>query len=214
MKQTSINSFFHAVGKKSSTKPTTSSQEKIQRPGESSSKIKSNVSKSTSTASACSYSGSNTNIRRSKTNNGNSDKKKSTCSSKDEHSNIPSPATRESCDKRRKVAPNKQNKKVKSRSNNTPKFTSSLSNAKKSRVRKQVEYYFSDENLKSDDFYRDKILHSSKKNGWVDISFILTAPRIVSMDVDIDDILESLKSSVSVETLDEREDQGNADKYT
>jgi hypothetical protein len=70
------------------------------------------------------------------------------------------------------------------------------------RLRKQIEYYLSDANLRQDSFYRDKIMRSSFKNGWFDMKYILTAPRIKAMSVtDPKEIVTALKSSATLETM-------------
>lgn len=60
-------------------------------------------------------------------------------------------------------------------------------------VRKQVEYYLSDENLKYDKFFSDKI--AADKEGWLDISLILSCNKMKSMRATKDDVVASLKDS-------------------
>ncbi|CAE7315950.1 La, partial [Symbiodinium necroappetens] len=60
-------------------------------------------------------------------------------------------------------------------------------------VRKQVEYYLSDENLKYDKFFHDKI--SANADGWLDMSFILSCNKMKSMRAGKDDVIAALKES-------------------
>ncbi|CAB9527113.1 Protein of unknown function (DUF3223) [Seminavis robusta] len=73
----------------------------------------------------------------------------------------------------------------------------------------QVEYYLSNANLKKDKFYRSKIISSPHGNGWIDIKYILSAPRIQSMNVTTArQVVEALKSSEEVETMEDAEEEG------
>ncbi|CAE7577581.1 La [Symbiodinium natans] len=60
-------------------------------------------------------------------------------------------------------------------------------------VRKQVEYYLSDENLKYDKFFHDKI--SGNADGWLDMSFILSCNKMKSMRAGKEDVVAALKES-------------------
>eukprot|EP00442_Polarella_glacialis_P018876 CAMPEP_0115121012 /NCGR_PEP_ID=MMETSP0227-20121206/46015_1 /TAXON_ID=89957 /ORGANISM="Polarella glacialis, Strain CCMP 1383" /LENGTH=449 /DNA_ID=CAMNT_0002522755 /DNA_START=86 /DNA_END=1435 /DNA_ORIENTATION=+ len=60
-------------------------------------------------------------------------------------------------------------------------------------VRKQVEYYLSDENLKYDKFFSEKI--ASDKEGWLDITLILSCNKMKLIRATKDDIVASLKDS-------------------
>ncbi|CAE7385880.1 La [Symbiodinium pilosum] len=60
-------------------------------------------------------------------------------------------------------------------------------------VRKQVEYYLSDENLKYDKFFHDKI--SANAEGWLDMSFILSCNKMKAMRAGKDDVVAALKES-------------------
>ena len=44
-------------------------------------------------------------------------------------------------------------------------------------IKKQVEYYLGDENLATDEYFRDT-LTTPNKEGWMDIGYMLTCPRI------------------------------------
>jgi len=60
-------------------------------------------------------------------------------------------------------------------------------------VRKQVEYYLSDDNLKYDKFFHDKI--SANAEGWLEISLILSCNKMKAMRATRDDVLNALKDS-------------------
>ncbi|CAJ1348401.1 unnamed protein product [Effrenium voratum] len=60
-------------------------------------------------------------------------------------------------------------------------------------VRKQVEYYLSDENLKYDKFFHEKI--SENKEGWLDMTLILSCNKMKSMRATKEDVVASLKES-------------------
>lgn len=88
-----------------------------------------------------------------------------------------------------------------------------LSSHKSAKICKQIEYYLSDENLKHDDFYRNKILSSEKGDGWMSIKYIMTAKRIESMDCSVEEILEALERSFQLETLVEKDDECTEEDY-
>eukprot|EP00929_Paragymnodinium_shiwhaense_P096422 TRINITY_DN5800_c0_g1_i1.p1 TRINITY_DN5800_c0_g1~~TRINITY_DN5800_c0_g1_i1.p1 ORF type:complete len:424 (-),score=201.45 TRINITY_DN5800_c0_g1_i1:251-1444(-) len=60
-------------------------------------------------------------------------------------------------------------------------------------VRKQVEYYLSDENLRYDKFFHEKI--SADKDGWLELNLVLTCNKMKSMNATKDDVLAALKES-------------------
>lgn len=62
-------------------------------------------------------------------------------------------------------------------------------------IMKQIEYYFSDENLQSDHY----LLSLMDSHGWVPISIIAGFKRVKSMSTDIQFILDSLQASSTVE---------------
>ncbi|KAF3524837.1 hypothetical protein F2Q69_00051691, partial [Brassica cretica] len=64
-----------------------------------------------------------------------------------------------------------------------------------SRIVSQIEYYFSDENLVSDDYLKSLM----DNQGWVDVFFIAEFRRIKALTDDIDLILRSMGSSTTVE---------------
>ena len=66
-------------------------------------------------------------------------------------------------------------------------------------IKKQIEYYLSDKNLASDTFYRSKIT-TYNSDGWFKLSHIMTAPKIQSLSVSIEDVVTAVSSSVLVET--------------
>jgi len=60
-------------------------------------------------------------------------------------------------------------------------------------VKKQVEYYLSDENLKYDKFFHEKIL--GDKEGWLDMQLVLTCNKMKMMRATKDDVISALKES-------------------
>jgi len=60
-------------------------------------------------------------------------------------------------------------------------------------VRKQVEYYLSDDNLKHDKFFHEKI--SGNTEGWLEIALILSCNKMKAMRATKDDVLASLFDS-------------------
>lgn len=62
-------------------------------------------------------------------------------------------------------------------------------------VKKQIEYYFSTENLEKDIFLRKRM----DKQGWIPIVLIAGFPRVKSLTSDMSIIFESLKDSEEVE---------------
>eukprot|EP00928_Gymnodinium_smaydae_P046665 TRINITY_DN310_c0_g1_i10.p1 TRINITY_DN310_c0_g1~~TRINITY_DN310_c0_g1_i10.p1 ORF type:complete len:421 (+),score=107.40 TRINITY_DN310_c0_g1_i10:73-1263(+) len=60
-------------------------------------------------------------------------------------------------------------------------------------LRKQVEYYLSDENLKHDKFFHEKI--SSDPEGWLEVSLIITCNKMKAMNATKEDVLAALKES-------------------
>jgi len=60
-------------------------------------------------------------------------------------------------------------------------------------VRKQVEYYLSDDNLRTDKFFSEKI--RSTEEGWLDMSLILSCNKMKAMRATLDDVVAALKDS-------------------
>jgi len=60
-------------------------------------------------------------------------------------------------------------------------------------VRKQVEYYMSDENLKGDQFFHEKI--SGNGEGWLALSLILSCNKMKAMKATLEDVVKSLDGS-------------------
>ena len=60
-------------------------------------------------------------------------------------------------------------------------------------VRKQVEYYMSDENLKYDKFFHEKI--AGEKDGWLDLTLILQCNKMKTMRATKEDVVAALKHS-------------------
>ena len=74
-----------------------------------------------------------------------------------------------------------------------PKSKTKLSPEKESKIKEQVEYYLSDENLSKDSFFHDKV--SSDPNGFVNLDFILKCNKIKSEGWTKSEIQKSLKNS-------------------
>jgi hypothetical protein len=64
-------------------------------------------------------------------------------------------------------------------------------------IKKQIEYYFSDQNLKGDKFFHEKI--SADPDGWLAMNLIQSCNKIKVMGVPDDVLLDALKDS-SLET--------------
>ncbi|KAL3505424.1 hypothetical protein ACH5RR_035265 [Cinchona calisaya] len=64
---------------------------------------------------------------------------------------------------------------------------------------KQIEYYFSDDNLVKDDYLRSNM----DDEGWVPIDLIASFPRVQQLTTDIPLILDSLRASVVVEVKEQ-----------
>merc|ERR1719378_1246617 len=60
-------------------------------------------------------------------------------------------------------------------------------------LRKQVEYYLCDDNLRHDRFFHEKI--TADAEGWLDLSFVLSCKKIKAMGATKEQICDSLKSS-------------------
>eukprot|EP00401_Gymnodinium_catenatum_P027285 CAMPEP_0117501004 /NCGR_PEP_ID=MMETSP0784-20121206/23071_1 /TAXON_ID=39447 /ORGANISM="" /LENGTH=469 /DNA_ID=CAMNT_0005296237 /DNA_START=70 /DNA_END=1479 /DNA_ORIENTATION=- len=60
-------------------------------------------------------------------------------------------------------------------------------------VRKQVEYYLSDENLRYDKFFHEKI--SSDSEGWLEMSLVLSCNKMKLMKATKEDVVGALKES-------------------
>lgn len=65
-------------------------------------------------------------------------------------------------------------------------------------IKTQVEYYLSDDNLKKDAFFYNKITEDSE--GWLDLEFILNCNKIKSLGIDKTKIVEAIKDSTLVES--------------
>ncbi|XP_038900553.1 la-related protein 1A [Benincasa hispida] len=72
--------------------------------------------------------------------------------------------------------------------------------ALRANIIKQIEYYFSNENLKNDHY----LISLMDDHGWVPISAIAEFKRVKKMSTDISFILDSLHSSASVEVQGEK----------
>jgi len=60
-------------------------------------------------------------------------------------------------------------------------------------VRKQIEYYLSDENLKYDKFFSEKM--SADKDGWLDLNLVLSCNKMKAMAATKEDVMAALKDS-------------------
>jgi len=60
-------------------------------------------------------------------------------------------------------------------------------------VRKQVEYYLSDENLRYDKFFHEKI--AGEKDGWLDLALVLSCNKMKAMHATKEDVMAALKES-------------------
>lgn len=60
-------------------------------------------------------------------------------------------------------------------------------------VRKQIEYYLSDDNLRHDKFFHDKI--SGNPEGWLELSLILSCNKMKAMRASKEDVISSLSGS-------------------
>lgn len=70
-------------------------------------------------------------------------------------------------------------------------------------LQKQLEYYFSDENLKTDFFFRNKI--SNDPGGYIPISIFLNCKRVQNLGSSFTDILEAAKTSPILEVSDDNQ---------
>ncbi|KAL2238521.1 UNVERIFIED_CONTAM: La-related protein 1A [Sesamum indicum] len=76
--------------------------------------------------------------------------------------------------------------------------------ALRANIVKQIEYYFSDENLQNDPY----LISLMDKQGWVPISFIADFKRVKRMNADIPFILEALQASETIEVQSSRTSEG------
>ena len=74
----------------------------------------------------------------------------------------------------------------------------SKSKATKAEIKKQIEYYLSDKNLQSDDFFREKIV-SAKETGYIDLKLFLNCNKVKNMGIDVQDIVDACNDSESVQ---------------
>ena len=80
----------------------------------------------------------------------------------------------------------------------------SKENEKKISVKEQVEYYLSDENLKKDSFFHNKI--SENQSGYLDLDFLLKCNKIKKAGWSKEDLIEGIKLSEVIE-LDDTNDK-------
>jgi len=60
-------------------------------------------------------------------------------------------------------------------------------------IRKQVEYYLSDDNLRHDKFFHEKIAENGE--GWLEIALILSCNKMKAMRVTKEEVVDALKGS-------------------
>lgn len=70
------------------------------------------------------------------------------------------------------------------------------------KVKRQVEYYFSDVNLPKDKFLKGKI--AEDKDGFVDLSILITFNRMSQLKVTVEDTAKAIESSDFLELNEER----------
>ncbi|KAK4321976.1 hypothetical protein Pmani_007259 [Petrolisthes manimaculis] len=80
-----------------------------------------------------------------------------------------------------------------------PKFQPSSEDEVKEQIKKQVEYYFSDENLAKDIFMRRKM----SKDGYIPVSLIASFNRMKALSHDVKLIVDVCKTSDKLEVKDE-----------
>ena len=70
------------------------------------------------------------------------------------------------------------------------------------RIKNQIEYYLSDENLETDIFFND--LFSKSEDGYIDLSYILNCNIIKENHITKEELIEILKTSEKIELNEER----------
>jgi len=65
-----------------------------------------------------------------------------------------------------------------------------------------MEYYLSDENLKKDEFFREKI-ESNKKGGYIDLTLFLNCNKVKKMGITVSQIVKAVGDSKLVELSDD-----------
>jgi hypothetical protein len=68
------------------------------------------------------------------------------------------------------------------------------------RLKVQVEYYLSDENLQRDSFFHEKI--SNDANGYLDVDLIMNCNKVKKLDVSKEDVINAIKLSTELELAD------------
>ena len=72
----------------------------------------------------------------------------------------------------------------------------------KNEIKRQMEYYLSDENLETDEFFHKTI--SSDKDGYLDLELIMQCRKVQKAGWDKNMIIESIKDSDQVELNPEK----------
>lgn len=71
------------------------------------------------------------------------------------------------------------------------------------KIKRQVEYYFSDVNLPKDKFLKKKV--SDDPNGYVDLSIIISFNRMDQLKVSVEDTAKALESSEILQLSEDRQ---------
>ena len=71
------------------------------------------------------------------------------------------------------------------------------------RIKNQIEYYFSDENLETDKFFNE-LISNSNDNGYIDLSYILNCNIVKESNFSKEKIFEILKNSENIEINKEK----------
>ena len=69
-------------------------------------------------------------------------------------------------------------------------------------IKKQIEYYLSDQNLSRDKFFREQI--QTDKEGWVSIAHFLNCNKVKQMGISSEKIAESCEDSTELEVSDDK----------
>lgn len=92
--------------------------------------------------------------------------------------------------------------KAESNGTNNTSNTTSANDEKLNQLRGQVEYYLSDDNLKRDKFFHEKI--SSDVDGYLDVDLIMNCNKIKTMNVPKELVIDAIKKSKELELSGDR----------
>ena len=62
--------------------------------------------------------------------------------------------------------------------------------SKEADIKTQVEYYLSDKNLSTDEFFRNKISASSE--GWLDMAFIMSCRKLKTLTTNVEEVVAAI----------------------